>query len=165
MYSYGYGGGVRKYAYNYRYGYGGKTTTHRVVDPYAAHVASMRSAAPSASGLYTAQDYTASLSQAGKFVDAFGGGLSYTSPNVQASPTRVVDGTSGLAYVSADGAEDTAIGSAAQTVAAWTMLLRSPVSVWLRSAGCRGWQRLVGHRRRRFNALSELWPQRPAGGA
>ena len=103
--------------------------------PYAAHLARMRSAAPNASGYYTGQDYTVSFTQAGKFVDAFGGALTYTSPNVQASPTRVVDVTSGMVYVSADGAEDTAIGSAGQNVTAYTALCRSPQATWNTYAG------------------------------
>ena len=103
--------------------------TYAVADPYAAHVARLQAIDPSGS-YYTARDYTASVNQAGLFVDAFGGALTYTSPNVMASPTRVVDATSGLAYVSSDGADDTAIGSAAETVDTYIAVFRAPQSTF-----------------------------------
>ena len=114
-----------------RFSLGGRGGAAVVQDPYAAHVARLQ-AIDGSGGYYTGQDYTASLSQAGLFVDAFGGALTYASPNVMASPSRVVDATSGLVYASSDGADDTAVGSAAETVDTYTAVFRSPPgqAVW-----------------------------------
>ena len=94
-----------------------------VADPYAAHVARTQAIDDSGS-YYTGHDYTASLSQAGLFVDAFSGALTINSPNVQASAMRVVDGQSGIAYAAADGVDDIAVGSAAQVVMAYCVVAR-----------------------------------------
>ena len=69
--------------------------------------------------------YTTPGSTPGHLVDALGGDISYDAPNTQATPAAVQD-ASGYYYALADGVDDTLIASAAQTVAWYCAVFRSP---------------------------------------